>query len=138
MALVLADAAHHAAEFVGWPEARLPIAEAAIYIATAHKSNSACVAIDAALEDVRSGRTLAVPEKLRDTHYAGAKRLGHGEDYQYAHDFPGNFVAQDYLGAARKYYEPGEQGSEKKIKERVEKWREQFATVRGPAAPTKP
>ena len=97
-----------AAEFVGWPEARLPMAEAAIYIATAHKSNSACLAIDAALEDVRSGRTLPVPEKLRDAHYPGAKRLGHGEDYKYAHDFPGHFVAQDYLGAARKYYEPSE------------------------------
>lgn len=136
MALVLANAAHHAAEFVGWPEARLPIAEAAIYIATANKSNSACVAIDAALEDVRSGRTLPVPEKLRDTHYAGAKRLGHGEDYKYSHDFPDHFVAQDYLGAARKYYEPSDQGSEKKIKERLEKWREQFEALRGKAPST--
>src|SRR3984957_11607175 len=73
MALILASAAHQAEEFIGWPEARIPIAEAAIYIATAHKSNSACVAIDKALEDVRSGRTLPVPEKLRDAHYAGAK-----------------------------------------------------------------
>jgi len=131
MALVLANAASHAAEFVGWPEARLPIAEAAIYIATAHKSNSACLAIDAALEDVRSGKTLPVPEKLRDTHYAGAKRLGHGEDYKYAHDFPGNFVAQDYLGAGRRYYEPGTEGTEKKIKERLDKWREQLEALRG-------
>ena len=114
MALVLAIAAHHAAEFVGWPEAHIPIAEAAIYIATANKSNSACVAIDAALEDVRSGRTLPVPEHLRDAHYAGAKRLGHGEDYKYAHDFPGHFVAQDYLGAARKYYEPSDKARRKK------------------------
>jgi len=106
------------------------------YIATAHKSNSACVAIDAALEDVRSGKTLPVPNALRDTHYAGAKRLGHGEEYKYAHDFPGNFVAQDYLGAARKYYEPGAEGSEKKIKERLEKWREQFDAVRGKAPPS--
>jgi putative ATPase len=131
MALVLANAAHHAAEFVGWPEARIPIAEAAIYISTANKSNSAIVAIDAALEDVRSGRTLAVPEKLRDTHYAGAKQLGHGENYKYAHDFADNFVAQDYLGAARKYYQPGDQGTEKKIKERVEKWRAQLDATRG-------
>ncbi len=130
MALVLATAAHQAAEFVGWPEARLPIAEATLYIATAHKSNSACLAIDAALEDVRSGRTLAVPQQLRDASYKGAQRLGHGADYQYAHDFPGHFVAQDYLGAARKYYEPTEQGSEKKIKERLEKWREQFEAAR--------
>ena len=130
MALVLANAANQAAEFVGWPEARIPIAEAAIYIATAHKSNSSIVAIDAALEDVRSGRTLAVPEHLRDAHYQGAKRLGHGEGYQYAHDHPGNFVPQDYLGADKRYYEPGEQGVEKKIKERVEKWREALAQSR--------
>ena len=130
MALVLAGAAHQAAEFVGWPEARIPIAEAAIYIATAHKSNSAMVAIDAALADVRSGRTLAVPEHLRDGHYAGAERLGHGVGYQYAHDQPGHFAAQDYLGAEKHYYQPTEQGVEKKIKERVEKWRAQLAASR--------
>ncbi|HEX3720543.1 MAG TPA: replication-associated recombination protein A [Verrucomicrobiae bacterium] len=135
MALVLASAAHQASEFVGWPEARIPIAEATIYIATANKSNSAIVAIDAALADVRSGRTLAIPQRLRDTHYAGAQRLGHGEGYQYSHDFPGHFVAQDYLGAARRYYEPGDQGSEKKIKERVEKWRKEIEALRGQTPP---
>ncbi|HXC35082.1 MAG TPA: replication-associated recombination protein A [Candidatus Acidoferrales bacterium] len=132
MALVLANAANQAAEFVGWPEARIPIAEAAIYIATAHKSNSSITAIDAALEDVRSGRTLAVPEHLRDAHYKGAKRLGHGEGYQYAHDHPEHFVAQDYLGSDKHYYEPSDQGTEKKIKERVEKWRAQLAEARKP------
>jgi putative ATPase len=130
MALVLAGAAHQAAEFVGWPEARIPIAEATIYIATANKSNSAIVAIDAALADVGSGRALAVPQSLRDAHYSGAQRLGHGEGYQYAHSFPGHFVAQDYLGAARRYYEPTDQGSEKKIKERLEKWRQQIEALR--------
>jgi putative ATPase len=80
---------------VGWPEARIPIAEATIYIATAHKSNSAMKGIDAALEDVRSGRTIAVPTALRGAGYSGAKRLGHGQGYQYAHDFPEHFVAQD-------------------------------------------
>ncbi len=123
MALVLATAAHQAAEFVGWPEARIPIAEAALYIATANKSNSSIMAIDAALEDVRSGRTLAVPDHLRDASYRGAERLGHGQGYQYAHDHPEHFVAQDYLGEVKRYYEPTEQGVEKKIKERVEKWR---------------
>ena len=127
MALVLANAAFQAAEFIGWPEARIPLAEAAIYIATATKSNSTVMAIDAALKDVESGRTLAVPEHLRDASYRGAKRLGHGEGYQYAHDHPEHFVAQDYLGADKRYYEPTEQGVEKKIKERVEKWRAQFA-----------
>jgi putative ATPase len=124
MALVLANAAHQAAEFIGWPEARIPIAEATIYIATAFKSNSSIMAIDAALDDVRSGRTLAVPKHLRDAHYAGAAKLGHGEGYQYSHEHPGHFVPQDYLGAAKRYYEATEQGSEKKIKERLAQWRE--------------
>ncbi len=123
MALVLANAAFQAAEFIGWPEARIPIAEAALYIATANKSNSVITAIDAALGDVRSGRTLPVPEHLRDAHYPGARRLGHGEGYQYAHDFPEHFVVQEYLGAEKHYYDPSDQGVEKKIKERVEKWR---------------
>ncbi len=123
MALVLTAAAHQAAEFVGWPEARIPIAEAAIYLATANKSNSAYLAIDAALEDVRAGRTLPVPQHLSDGHYKGAKQLGHGVGYQYAHDAPEHFTPQDYLGAFKRYYEPTEQGVEKKIKERVDRWR---------------
>src|SRR3954464_2022086 len=131
MALVLAAAANQAAEFIGWPEARIPIAEATIYIATANKSNSAVAAIGAALDDVKSGRTVAVPEHLRDAHYKGAKRLGHGEGYDYAHDHPEHFVAQDYLGSAKRYYEPTDQGVEKKIKERVDRWRAEFAKARG-------
>jgi len=143
MALVLANAAFQAAEFIGWPEARIPIAEAALYIATANKSNSVITAIDAALGDVRSGRTLPVPEHLRDPHYPGARRLGHGEGYQYAHDFPEHFVVQEYLGADKYYYDPSDQGVEKKIKERVEKWRTLTAQAKaqrskpkaGPAQP---
>jgi putative ATPase len=135
MALVLANAAHQAAEFIGWPEARIPIAEAALYIATANKSNSVITAIDAALEEVRSGRTLAVPEHLRDAHYQGAKRLGHGAGYEYAHDHPGHFVAQDYLGADKRYYEPTDQGVEMKIKERVQKWRALLAEAKPKLTP---
>ena len=130
MALVLATSALEAAEFVGWPEAQIPLAEATIYIATANKSNSAVMAIAAAVEDVKSGRTLAVPEHLRDSHYKGAERLGHGKGYAYAHDGKEHFVAQDYLGAEKKYYQPTEQGTEKKIKERLDKWRAEFAKVR--------
>jgi putative ATPase len=130
MALVLACSALQAAEFVGWPEAQIPLAEATIYLATANKSNSAVAAIAAALTDVRSGRTLPVPEHLRDAHYQGAKRLGHGQGYQYAHEGKDHFVAQDYLGVGKTFYEPTEQGVEKKIKERVEKWRAQFAAKR--------
>jgi putative ATPase len=123
MALVLANAAFQAAEFIGWPEARIPLAEAVIYIATAPKSNSTVTAIGAAMKDVESGRTLEVPAHLRDTHYQGAQRLGHGKDYKYAHDYEGHFVPQDYLGADKTYYKPTELGSEKKVKERLEKWR---------------
>lgn len=134
MALVLATSACQAAEVIGWPEARIPIAEAALYIATANKSNSVIKAIDAALSDVRSGRTLEVPTHLKDAHYQGAERLEHGKGYQYAHSFPEHFVPQDYLGADRRYYEPTEQGVEKKIKERVDRWRNLSADAksRGP------
>ena len=124
MALVLATSALEAAEFVGWPEAQIPLAEATIYIATANKSNSAVAAIGAALEDVKSGRTIAVPEHLRDASYKGAKRLGHGEGYKYAHDYEGHFVPQDYLGTDKRYYEPTDQGVEKKIKDRLDQWRQ--------------
>ncbi|MBL9137098.1 MAG: replication-associated recombination protein A [Verrucomicrobiales bacterium] len=135
LALVVTVAAHDASEFVGWPEARIPVAEATIYLATAHKSNSAIVAVDAALEDVRAGRTLPVPPALKDAHYKGAERLGHGTGYEYSHAHPGHFVAQDYLGAARKYYQPTEQGHEKKIRDRVAQWRAQLDAVRPPIAP---
>jgi putative ATPase len=131
MALVLANTALQVAEFVGWPEARIPLAEATIYIATADKSNSSMAAIDAALDDVRSGRTLPVPEHLRDASYRGAKKLGHGAGYEYAHDGKNHFVAQDYLGAEKVYYQPSGQGLEAKIRERVEKWRAEFSAVRG-------
>ena len=129
MALVLANAAFHAAEFIGWPEARIPIAEAAIYIACANKSNSVVKAIDSALCDIRSNKTLPVPDHLKDSHYSGAKQLGHGEGYKYSHDFPGHFVPQDYLGADKRFYEPTEQGVEKKIKVRVDYWRKHFSNI---------
>jgi len=127
MALLLATTAFRAAEFIGWPEARIPIAEAALYIATAPKSNSVVLAIDAALADVRSGPTLPVPEHLRDAHYRGAERLGRGRGYQYAHDFPGHFVAQDHLGATKHFYTPSDQGLERQIRDRIEQWRHSAA-----------
>jgi len=130
MALILANAAHQATEFIGWPEARIPIAEAVIYVATAYKSNTAILSIDSALDDVRSGRTLPVPAHLRDTHYKGAERLGHGKGYQYSHDHPDHFVPQDYLGAEKRYYDPTDQGAEKKIRERLAEWRRKQAESR--------
>lgn len=131
MALVLAQSAHHAAEIIGWPEARIPIAEATIYVAGAPKSNSAITAIDAAISDVKTNRGLSVPNHLRDGHYPGAKRLGHGKGYQYAHDYEGHFVPQDYLGADRRFYQPGSEGRESKIAERIDFWRSQIIPLRG-------
>ncbi len=131
MALVLAQSAHQAAEIIGWPEARIPIAEATIYICAAPKSNSVITAIDRAIHDVRHNQALPVPNHLRDGHYAGARQLGHGKGYQYAHDFPGNFVPQDYLGAHRVFYQAGSGGREPKFAERLEHWRSQIEPLRG-------
>jgi putative ATPase len=122
MALVLATSAHQAAEFVGWPEARIPVAEATIYLSTANKSNSALTAIDAALEDLEKNPTQAVPPHLRDSHYQGAKELGRGEGYQYSHDSPDHYVPQTYLSKARRFYTPGNLGVETKIQERLKYW----------------
>jgi putative ATPase len=135
IALVLAQAAAQTAEFVGWPEARIPLAEAALYVATANKSNSAYLAIDAALADVRNGRTLPVPNHLRDASYSGAQRLGHGTGYQYAHNHLDHFVPQDYLGDQRRYYNPTDQGVEKKIKDRLERWRSLLEQARANSTP---
>ena len=123
-ALVVSVAAHHAVDFIGWPEGELPLAEATVYCATAPKSNASAKGIWSAKADVESGRTLAVPEALKDTHYKGAARLGHGEGYKYAHDFEGHIVAQDHLPEVRHYYEPSNQGFETKVRERMEKWKQ--------------
>jgi putative ATPase len=123
-ALVVAVAAHHAVEFIGWPEGELPLAEATVYCATAPKSNASAKGIWSAKADVEQGRTLAVPVDLKDTHYKGSARLGHGKGYMYAHDFAGHIVEQDYVPEKRTYYEPGDQGFEIKIRERMDKWKE--------------
>ncbi len=123
MALVLANAAVQTTVFVGLPECQLPLAQAAIYIACAPKSNASAMAIWSASKDVREGRTLPVPKHLRDAHYGGAKRLGHGEDYQYAHDAPEGVVDQDYLGVDRTYYTPTDRGHEKRIGEYLQKFK---------------
>ncbi len=122
-ALVVAMAAQQAVEFIGLPEANLILAHATVYLATAPKSNRCTVAIGKASQEVREGRTLAVPTHLRDGHYKGAERLGHGKGYQYSHDFEGSFVPQAYLPEGRTYYEPTENGLEKRIKERLAYWK---------------
>lgn len=125
-ALVIAVAAQQAVEFIGMPEATLVLAHATVYLATAPKSNRCTIAIGKARDEVRSGRTLAVPEHLRDAHYKGAKRLGHGEGYKYSHDFEGSYVPQAYLPEGRVYYQPTENGMEKRVKERLDHWRALF------------
>jgi putative ATPase len=120
-ALQIAVAAAHAVEFVGLPEARINLAQAVIHLALAPKSNAVVKAIGAAQADVRAGLIGAVPAHLRDAHYAGASRLGHGEGYVYPHDLPEGIVAQQYapdVVAARTYYEPSTHGMESRYSER--------------------
>lgn len=125
-ALVVTTSAQQAVEFVGLPEAQLVLAHASVYVATAPKSNRCTVAIGKATAEVREGRTLAVPRHLRDTHYESAKKLGHGQGYKYSHDYYGAYVPQAYLPEGRTYYEPTENGMEKRVKERLDHWRALF------------
>ena len=123
-AILIAAAAFDIVEKIGMPEAQLTLSQAAIYMATAPKSNASAMAIWNAMTDVREGRTLPVPRHLKDTHYPGAKRLGHGQGYQYSHDFPEGFVRQDYLGVDKTYYEPTDRGYEAEISRRMRALRE--------------
>lgn len=118
-ALPLAVAAMQATEFVGLPECQLPLAQAVTYLACAPKSNAATVAIGEARADVAGGRLIPVPIHLKDSHYSGAKRLGHGAGYEYAHDAEGGVAAQDYLGVEREYYRPVDRGFERDLAERL-------------------
>lgn len=129
-ALPLAVAAMQACEFVGLPECQLPLAQAVTYLACAPKSNAATVAIGEARADIREGRLLPVPVHLRDGHYQGAKRLGHGIGYEYAHDAEGGVAAQDYLGVEREYYRPVPRGFEAELGERLKGIRERLRSSR--------
>jgi putative ATPase len=134
-ALPLAVAAMQACEFVGLPECQLPLAQAVAYLACAPKSNAATIAIGEARQDIREGRVLPVPVHLRDSHYPGAKRLGHGAGYEYAHDAEGGVAAQDYLGVEREYYRPVERGFEVELGRRLAEIRERLRS--GKAGPEK-
>ena len=125
-ALLVAVAAAHALEHVGLPEAQLNLSQAAIHLATAPKSNRAALAIWNARSDVQSGAIGEVPAHLRDAHYQGAQSLGHGTGYEYPHDHPDGWVAQQYLPDAqvdKRYYEPSEFGREREVRERMERRR---------------
>ena len=122
-ALVVAVAAAQAAERIGLPEAQIILSQAVTYVATAPKSNAACNAVFDALEAVKSRKTMPVPVHLQDAHYKGAAKLGHGQGYLYAHDFPNHYVKQQYLPDGMEgsvFYQPTENGYERKIKEHME------------------
>ena len=127
-ALNIAMAAAKAVQFLGMPEGRIPLAQAVTYIATAPKSNASYLAIDQAICDVKSSNSGLIPVHLRDAHYKGAIKLGHGATYKYPHDYEGSFVEQNYLPEElknKKYYNPTENGFEREIKKRIENlWRE--------------
>ncbi len=126
-ALCLAAAAAQAVQQVGLPEGRIPLAQAAAYLAAAPKSNAAYIAVEKALQEVRNNPNRPVPPALRDASYKGASRLGHGRGYLYPHDFPGHFVPQQYLpeGLQKKvFYRPAGEGYEKEILERLRRWRD--------------
>ena len=126
-ALVVAVAASQGVERIGMPEARILLSQAASYVASAPKSNACIMAVDKALEMVRSQNTGQVPPYLRDAHYGGAKKLGHGIGYKYAHDYPEHYVKQQYLPDELKeerFYVPTENGYEKKIKAHLKHLRE--------------
>ncbi len=129
LAVVVADAAARAVEFVGLPEARINLAQATVHLALAPKSNTAYAGLDAAIAEVRSGAVGEVPPHLRDAHYTGAASLGHGEGYRYAHDGAEGWVAQQYLPdplVGRTYYRPGSNGAEARL---VARWRERRGEV---------
>jgi len=119
-AIVVASAALQISEFVGLPEARIPLAEAAVYIACAPKSNAAYLGIEKALKDVEEGRVMVVPAHLKDASL-DSEGLGHGKGYKYAHDFEEHFVEQEYMPKKITYYEPTDIGFEKQFKERLER-----------------
>lgn len=126
-ALQTAVAAAQAVQLIGMPEGRIVLAEAVVHLATAPKSNAAYLGVDAALADVRAGRVGTVPPHLRDAHYAGAKQMGHGDGYRYAHDWPNGVAPQQYLPdvlAGARYYDPSDHGYERQVSERLERIRE--------------
>lgn len=125
-ALLVAVAAADAVNFIGLPEGRIILSQAVTYIACAPKSNAAVISISDAMKDVSEIQISGIPNHLKDAHYKGAKEFGHGVDYKYAHDYKGNYVPQQYLPdelAGKIYYNPSDNGVEKKIKESLIKLR---------------
>lgn len=122
-ALVVAVSALHALEKIGMPEGRIPLSQAAIYVATAPKSNASYAAVEKAAESIRSEPLQEVPTHLKDSHYRGAERLGAGKGYRYPHNFEGHFIHQKYMNIPRSFYNPSSEGFERIIKSRLQKRR---------------
>jgi putative ATPase len=123
LASVLAASALQISEFVGMPEARIPLAQAAVYIACAPKSNAAYLALEKAYTEVENETVQEVPDHLKDASYKAAASLGRGKDYKYSHDYPGHFIQQDYTRRKVRFYEPTDIGHEARIKQRLDKIR---------------
>ncbi len=123
MALVVAQAAADAVNFVGMPEAKIILSQVAVYIAVASKSNASYKAISAAWADIEKGEVMEVPMHIKDSSYKSAKTIGRGVEYKYPHNFPGNYVKQRYLPKDKRYYYPSDNGDEKQIAERLKNWR---------------
>ncbi len=120
LALIHAQACLNAVHAIGMPEARIILAQTCTYLATAPKSNASYMAVEKALQEIKNGEILEVPNHLKSTSYQGAEKLGYGKDYKYPHDYPFHYTPQQYLAKEKKYYEPTEIGFEKKIKQRME------------------
>ncbi len=129
-AIMVATAAYQAVERIGMPEGSLPLAQAAVYVAAAPKSNASYLGIKEAMKEIEEGNLMPVPDHLKDAHYKGAARLGRGKGYKYPHDFTGHYTAQDYLPQKREYYRPTEQGDEKRLKERLAGLRKRYQEER--------
>jgi len=121
-AITLAVNTMQAVEMIGMPEARIILGQAVTYCATAPKSNASYTGINAALADIKEERVQSVPKHLRDSHYSGAKKMGHGDGYVYPHGEEDNFAVQGYMGVSKKYYSPVDSGYESKIRERIKYW----------------
>jgi putative ATPase len=123
MALQASVAAMKAVQFIGMPEARIPLAQVALYVALSPKSNASYTGIENALTAVREEKTAQIPSHLKSASYSGAHRLGAGVGYKYPHNYKGSVIAQDYLPHKKRFFYPSEEGFEKVFKKRLQKRR---------------
>jgi putative ATPase len=121
-ALILAVSCQQAIEGIGMPEARILLAETTVYLATALKSNASYMALEEATRELEQNRTQQIPDAVKDAHYAGAKKMGHGLGYAYAHDYPEALAPEKIFSGMKRFYHPSGRGHEKTVSERMESW----------------